>query len=223
MRGFLNKSIVGLIFCSWLQASFFFFVFFLFLGCPTAHGGSQARDQIWATAVTYASAAATLNPLTHWAGPRIKPSSWRCRGVADPIAPQWELQLNGFLILQWLLQISCILSLYSNILSLHPAYPAAFESRTVHDRTAGLGCREEIVFPPTGPTSWHALLDLDVWSFSEADSCRCNWPSSARSHSLRFQEHSTSNHCPKGKRGVKLLRAPGCSAGADRAILNLGA
>ena len=35
----------------------------------TAHGSSQARDWIWATAATYAAIAAMLDPLTHCARP----------------------------------------------------------------------------------------------------------------------------------------------------------
>ena len=36
------------------------------------HGSSQARDRIWATAGTYATAAATPHPLTHCTRPGIK-------------------------------------------------------------------------------------------------------------------------------------------------------
>ena len=59
------------------------------------HGiwSSEARDHIWATAGTYVAAAATPDPLTHFAPPRpgTKPVSWGCRDAADPVAPPWEL------------------------------------------------------------------------------------------------------------------------------------
>ena len=40
--------------------------FFLFLATHIAYGSSQARDQIRATAVPYAIAAAMLDPFTQW-------------------------------------------------------------------------------------------------------------------------------------------------------------
>ena len=52
----------------------------------------QGSDRIQATAVTYASAAATLDPLTHCAGSGMAPVSWCCRDAAHPIVPQQELQ-----------------------------------------------------------------------------------------------------------------------------------
>ena len=58
---------------------------------------SQARDQIKATVLTYASAVAMLDPLTHCAG--IKHVSWHCRDAADLIAPQWELLTLVFVLL----------------------------------------------------------------------------------------------------------------------------
>ena len=48
-------------------------------------------DQIQATAGTYAVALATLDPLTHCAGPGIEPASCYCTDTADPIVPQQEL------------------------------------------------------------------------------------------------------------------------------------
>ena len=42
--------------------------------------------------MTYAAAAGTPDPLTHCARLGIKPASWNCRGTADPILPQQELQ-----------------------------------------------------------------------------------------------------------------------------------
>lgn len=35
---------------------------------PMAYRSSQARDLLWAAAVTYAAGAATPDPLTHYAG-----------------------------------------------------------------------------------------------------------------------------------------------------------
>ena len=52
---------------------------------------SLARDQVQATVATCITAMTVLDPLTHCAGPGIKPVSWCCRDVADPVAPQWEL------------------------------------------------------------------------------------------------------------------------------------
>ena len=43
--------------------------------------------------VTYATAVAMLDPLTHCAGPGIKPSFWCCRDATDPLRTQWELQV----------------------------------------------------------------------------------------------------------------------------------
>ena len=41
----------------------FVFCFFgVFFATPVGYGSSQARDQIWAVAATYATAAATLDP-----------------------------------------------------------------------------------------------------------------------------------------------------------------
>ena len=40
----------------------FAFFFFIFLAAPKSYGSSQAKDQIWAEAVTYATAAATSDP-----------------------------------------------------------------------------------------------------------------------------------------------------------------
>ena len=50
--------------------------------------------------MTYATAAATWDPLIHCAGPGMEPASLCCRDTTDPVAPQWELpnfkKLNGF-------------------------------------------------------------------------------------------------------------------------------
>ena len=53
---------------------------------------SWARHQIQATVLTYATAVAMPDPLTHCAGPGIEPVSWRCRDVANSIVPQRELK-----------------------------------------------------------------------------------------------------------------------------------
>lgn len=50
-------------------------------------------DQIWATFATYASAAATTDPLTHCAEQVIEPASWCWRAAADAIAPCWEFHI----------------------------------------------------------------------------------------------------------------------------------
>ena len=52
---------------------------------------SHTRDQIRATAATYAATVTMPVPLTHciWLG--IEPASWHCRDVTDSFAPQREL------------------------------------------------------------------------------------------------------------------------------------
>ena len=68
------------------------FVFVLFYACIRGiMQSSWARDHIQAAFITYAATVATLDPLTHGAGPGIKPLSWCCRDATNPIAPQWEL------------------------------------------------------------------------------------------------------------------------------------
>ena len=80
---FLNESnFIGLI-----------LIFFLFWQ-PHGMWSSWARDQIWASVVTYAAALATRDSLTHGSGPRIEPVSWCFRD-----APQWELP-SGHIILE---------------------------------------------------------------------------------------------------------------------------
>ena len=47
------------------QVLYFFiyiYIFFLFMAVPAVYGSSRARDQIQATAVTYATAAAITHP-----------------------------------------------------------------------------------------------------------------------------------------------------------------
>ena len=53
------------------------------MATPTAYESSGAKDLIWATAVTYATATATPDPLTHCARPGIKPAF-----------PQWPQPLQ---------------------------------------------------------------------------------------------------------------------------------
>ena len=63
---------------------FFSFCLFMFLTtAPKAYGSSWAKDRIRATAVTCATAAAILDPLTHCAEPGIE--------LASPQQPEWLL------------------------------------------------------------------------------------------------------------------------------------
>ena len=41
----------------------YIYIFFFFLAAPVTYGSSRARDQIWASATTYAKAGAILNPF----------------------------------------------------------------------------------------------------------------------------------------------------------------
>ena len=54
---------------------------------PCGIWNSQARDQIQHTVVTYATAAAMPDPLTHCARPGIEPTSWCCKDSANPMLP----------------------------------------------------------------------------------------------------------------------------------------
>ena len=54
------------------------------MATPTAYGSSWAKDQIWATAATYATAMATQDPLTHCA-----------RLGIEPVPPQWPEPLQS--------------------------------------------------------------------------------------------------------------------------------
>ena len=48
---------------------------FSFMAAPAAYGNFQVRDRIQARAVTYATAAAVLDPLTHWAKDQTRTST----------------------------------------------------------------------------------------------------------------------------------------------------
>ena len=79
-----------------------------FFGCPVAYQVPRPGIRSKQTAVvTYATAAAMLDPLTHCAGPRIEPASWCRRGATNPAAPQWELHQCLFLKypFTWLVQV----------------------------------------------------------------------------------------------------------------------
>ena len=60
-----------------------------------AYGSSWARNWLQEAAMTYATAAATPNPLTHCTGPGIEPAPLQrpelLQSDSQPIAPQWEL------------------------------------------------------------------------------------------------------------------------------------
>lgn len=52
---------------------------------------SPAVDQIQAAVAAYVAGATMPDPLTHYAGPGIKPASWRSRDTTDLVAPQQVL------------------------------------------------------------------------------------------------------------------------------------
>ena len=64
-----------------------FNIFFFFFWFPHGTCSFQARGKIRALVVTYATTAATLDPLTHCTGLGIKPPSRRYREATDLIAP----------------------------------------------------------------------------------------------------------------------------------------
>ena len=83
----------------------FYFYFFLFWASPTAHGGSQARGWIGATAaglhhshnsgseprLQHTTAHGNTGSLTHWARPGIEPTTpWFPVRFLSSV-PQWEL------------------------------------------------------------------------------------------------------------------------------------
>ena len=70
---------------------------YVFMAAPMAYGSSQARNWIQATAVTYSSARATLNPLTHSprTGMELAPLHWP--KLLQILHPQQGLQLSWFL------------------------------------------------------------------------------------------------------------------------------
>ena len=65
-----------------------------------AYGSSQARNWIQAAAMTYATDAAMLDPLTHCARPGIEPRAPQqpepLQSDSQPTEPQWELLYGKF-------------------------------------------------------------------------------------------------------------------------------
>ena len=96
------------------------FGFCLFRAAPSAHGGSQARGQIgataaglhpqpqqhqiWAASVTYTTAHGNVRSLIHWARPGIEPTTSRFLVGFVSTAPQWEC-----LIMYVVKSLCCIL------------------------------------------------------------------------------------------------------------------
>ena len=70
-----------------------FFLFFLFFGCPVVHEfpgqGSAPR-----CSCDLLHSCGNVGSLTHCAGLGIEPASQLSRDTADPVAPQWELQVQ---------------------------------------------------------------------------------------------------------------------------------
>ena len=71
--------------------SHFFFLFFTFLATPQ-HMELLGQGSDLSHSCNLCQAVATLDPLTHCAGPGIEPASWHYRDTADPTASQQELQ-----------------------------------------------------------------------------------------------------------------------------------
>ena len=77
-----------------------FILFFLHFWLSCSIWSSWVRDQIWALVVSYVTAAAVLDPLTHCTRLGLESASWRhCRDIANPVAPQWELPSLFFMSL----------------------------------------------------------------------------------------------------------------------------
>ena len=73
---------------------FYLFICLLFIFLfwpPCGTWSSQVKHQIQATVATYATAAATLDPLTHYARQEIKRVSWHCKDTANPFESEREL------------------------------------------------------------------------------------------------------------------------------------
>ena len=66
----------------------YYFLIFLLFWLPCGVWSFWARDQIRAAFAIYVAAAAVADPLTHYAGPRIKPGHpWHCKmDTTDPVA-----------------------------------------------------------------------------------------------------------------------------------------
>ena len=86
----LKTPLSDLFFLNRVNLFFFLFLFSLFW-YPCGIWSSQGRDLIQATVATYTEAAAVPDPLTHWAGPGVKPVTWRCRNATNPTVPQQQL------------------------------------------------------------------------------------------------------------------------------------
>ena len=97
--GSIVYSLIGILFLNF----FYYLICFLFGATLSAYGSSQARDQIGAAAWAYTTATATPYPscvcdlcimagsnsgsLTHWARPRIEPTSlWTLCQVLNPLS-----------------------------------------------------------------------------------------------------------------------------------------
>ena len=75
------------------------FFFLLFRATPAAHGSSQARGQIGATAAGLCHS--NTRYLIHWARPGIEPTTpWLLVGFVST-EPQQELPRNSFVFLNW--------------------------------------------------------------------------------------------------------------------------
>lgn len=72
------------------------------MAVPLTYRNSQARGWIQAAAATYSAAEAKPEPLTHWTGPRIKPTPPQTptllRADSSPIAPQQNRPTSPLLI-----------------------------------------------------------------------------------------------------------------------------
>ena len=71
-------------------------IFFLFFWLSHGIWSSQAKNQIQAAVVTYATAATMPGALTQSVGPGMELVSWHYRNTTNPVAPQWELQQFSF-------------------------------------------------------------------------------------------------------------------------------
>jgi len=115
---------------SWIAGShgsslLFLFFLCLFRAAPTAHGGSQARGRIRATAASLPPSHSNTGSLTHWARPGIEPaSSWVLAGslTAEPRQelPFWFFEAPPYCFPQWPHQFTSLPAAYRVPLSPHP-------------------------------------------------------------------------------------------------------